>query len=210
MYQALKTYTSVPSALGPLADRLAGATKTMLAVNETVKPMYTTPTPISGGGIDAQLTLAARLFNAHLGVRVISTAQGDYDTHADEPGRQGGNLKDLDGALRIFFTTLKPAVRARTVVMTFSEFGRKAHANDSAGTDHGRASNMLVIGERVRGGMYGAHPSFEGLDTWDDAEPTVDFRSVYTSILKTWLGANPVAVIGGSFPRLSLFRTGPA
>jgi uncharacterized protein (DUF1501 family) len=210
MYNAIRGYAAQTNARGPLADRFAGATKSMMSINQSVKPLYTTPTALPGEDIVAKLTLAARIFNAGLGVRVISTIQGDYDHHSGEPAKHAETLKALDDGLRAFFTSLKPAMRNRTTVMTFSEFGRKAHSNDSQGTDHGRASHLLVMGEKVRGGMVGNHPKLDGLDTWDDAEPTVDFRSVYSAVVKNWLKGNPATVVGGSFPKLSLFRSGPS
>jgi uncharacterized protein (DUF1501 family) len=209
MFNALRGYGASPNARGALADKMIGATTSMMAINKTVSPLYSTPTELPDQDIVGKLTLAARLFNTGLGVRVISTGMGDFDQHDDEPGTHADNLARLDNALKAFFTSLKPGLRNRTTVMTFSEFGRKPHANESRGTDHGRPSVMFVMGEKVKGGMYGAHPSFAGLEEWDDAVPTVDFRSVYSAILKTWLKANPLAIVGKSYPKLSLFRSGP-
>lgn len=209
MYDALRGYASAANARGALADKMVTATSSMMTINQQVKPLYSTPTALPGSDIVAKLTLAARIFNTGLGVRVISTGQGDYDQHDNQPWTHADNLRALDQGIEAFFTSLKPSLRKRTVLMTFSEFGRKPHANDSRGTDHGRPSVLFVVGERVQGGMFGAHPSLDGLQVWDDAVPTVDFRSVYSAVLKTWLKADPVKIIGKSYARPSIFRGGP-
>lgn len=194
---------------GALAERFARATAGSLRLNRTVQPMYHRPSELSGDDIERSLLLAARLFNANLGVRVISTVHGDFDHHAGELSAHAEVLGSLDRALRGFFGALSPATARRTTVMTFSEFGRKVHGNDSRGTDHGRAGHMLVLGQRVRGGMHGTHPSFARLGEYDDPSPTLDFRSVYASILQGWLRTNPRSILGGNFPQLRLFRAGP-
>ena len=45
-----------------------------------------------------------------------------------------------------------------TLVLSFSEFGRRISENGSQGTDHGSASVMMAIGGRVNGGFYGTAP----------------------------------------------------
>lgn len=87
-----------------------------------------------------------------------------------------------------------------------SEFGRRVQPNASNGTDHGTASTWLVLGDGVRGGMYGAQPSLTGLDRAGNVVPSVDHRSVYASILDGWLGADSQAVLGGAFEDLGLAR----
>jgi uncharacterized protein (DUF1501 family) len=119
------------------------------------------------------------------------------------------NLGALDAALRAFFTELDPRLARSTTAMTFSEFGRKAHANGSRGTDHGTASALFLVGEQVNGGFHGSHPSLDDLDQWDDLAFTVDFRSVYATVLGTWLGADARSILNGSFGALPLFATGP-
>jgi uncharacterized protein (DUF1501 family) len=211
LYGGLNAMAAAPNGRGALAAKITGATSSMMRINKTIKPLYASPTVIDGAWNDltAKLRIAARLFNAGLGVRVVSVTQGDYDQHDDELGTHGQNLANLDGALRAFFGELSPALAHRTTAMTFSEFGRKAHANGSRGTDHGTASSMLLVGERVNGGFHGTHPSLDNLDQWDDLAFTMDFRSVYATVLGTWLGADPKAVLGSNFGALPLFSIGP-
>src|SRR5213592_3616705 len=98
-----------------------------------------------------------------------------------------------------------------TMLVTFSEFGRRINENGSAGTDHGAASVMFVIGGRVNGGLYGTAPV---LNT-DPKNPTLennagdvhyetDFRSVYASVIENWLGADSRAILNGDFRKSSL------
>ena len=70
--------------------------------------------------------------------------------------------------------------------MTYSEFGRRAAENASKGTDHGTAAPHFIVGRKVKGGIYGNHPSLKNLDKNDDLIYTTDFRSLYNSITKKW------------------------
>ena len=75
--------------------------------------------------------------------------------------------------------------------------------NASGGTDHGTAEPMFILGGGVQGGLRGARPSLADLDA-GDLKYTTDFRSVYGTVLQSWLGSAPEQVLGGSFPPLSL------
>lgn len=205
----LDSFAASAESSGALAVRFAHTMSNTVALNRTVAPLYRQTPALDGEGIEQRLVLAARLLNAGLGIRVISTVHGDFDHHAGELGAHADVLGALDRGLQRFFSTLSPAMARRTTVMTFSEFGRKVHTNDSRGTDHGRAGHLLVLGSRVRGGMFGTHPSLTRLGDWDDPDPTVDFRSVYASVLRNWLRANPRNILGATYPTLNLFRAAP-
>ena len=73
--------------------------------------------------------------------------------------------------------------------------------NGSAGTDHGAASPMFAVGGRVKGGLYGAYPSLTALDD-GNLKYTVDFRSVYATVLENWFGMPSQQILGGTFERL--------
>src|SRR5262249_36617311 len=79
-----------------------------------------------------------------------------------------------------------------------------------AGTDHGTAAPLFVIGDRVRGGLHGTQPSLVDLDADGDLVPTVDFRRVYAPILDVWLGANDSLILGKTYSQLPLFASSPA
>jgi uncharacterized protein (DUF1501 family) len=119
-------------------------------------------------------------------------------------------MKDLDAGLDAFFATLQPRFAGRVTVLTFSEFGRRVERNGSGGTDHGTASVMLAVGDRVRGGLYGTQPSLSALDRAGNLVPSLDFRSVYGSVVDGWLGGGSTTVLGRTYENLNLFRAGPS
>ena len=211
LYGGLDAMAAAPYSRGALAGKISDSTSSMLRINQTVRPLYTSPSVIDApwNDLTAKMRIAARLFNAGLGVRVVSVTQRDYDQHDDELGTHAMNLGALDAALRAFFTELDPGLARSTIAMTFSEFGRKVHANGSRGTDHGTASALFVVGEQVNGGFHGNHPSLDNLDQWDDLAFTVGFRSVYATGLSGWLGADDTTILNGTFGALPLFATGP-
>jgi uncharacterized protein (DUF1501 family) len=133
---------------------------------------------------------------------VYLASQGGFDTHANEKSTQQAQLGGLDTAVASFLDTIAADPRGRdTVVLIYSEFGRRVHANASQGTDHGTAAPVLVAGVPVRGGFYGGEPSLTDLDN-GDLKATVDFRAVYAELLAAQLGTDPAAVLGADRPRL--------
>jgi uncharacterized protein (DUF1501 family) len=150
------------------------------------------------------LRTVAALLQADIGARVLSVTQTGYDTHDDELDRHGTLMRELDASLATFFEDVRntPAGQ-RTVVVVYSEFGRRVADNASMGTDHGTAAPMFVLGTSVKGGLYGKHPSLEALDQGDLVH-TTDFRSVFGTIVESWLGADPARVLGAKYPTLPL------
>jgi uncharacterized protein (DUF1501 family) len=88
------------------------------------------------------------------------------------------------------------------VVAVYSEFGRRVRANASDGTDHGTASDVLLLGAGIEGGLYGEAPSLTDLDD-GDLRYTVDFRDVYAMLLADVLGADPERILDGWGGRLT-------
>ena len=93
----------------------------------------------------------------------------------------------------------------RVMVMTWSEFGRRVNENGSAGTDHGTAAPMFLLGAPVKGGLYGSEPSLSDLDN-GNLKFTTDFRSVYASVLQDYLKAPASDLLGGHFEMLPLLK----
>ncbi|HEX7261256.1 MAG TPA: DUF1501 domain-containing protein, partial [Luteolibacter sp.] len=92
----------------------------------------------------------------------------------------------------------------RVVIMTFSEFGRRVSENASAGTDHGKASCLFLAGPAIKGGLHGTHPSLTDLSE-GDIKHTVDFRSIYGTVLSDWLKAPDLkSILGANYPKLGL------
>ncbi|GAA2376374.1 DUF1501 domain-containing protein [Dactylosporangium salmoneum] len=156
----------------------------------------------TGGRSDlkTQLDLVARCVEAGVATRVFSVSLGGFDLHAEERNSQEILLKLLDGALTGFAERMARTEAGRKVVVAvYSEFGRRVAANGSDGTDHGTASNMFILGSPVRGGLYGEQPSLADLDN-GDLKFTTDFRSVYATLLRDVLDADPERILGYKTP----------
>jgi len=109
-------------------------------------------------------------------------------------------LTTLANGLSAFYTDLAKHGKAdNVVVMTWSEFGRRVEENGSLGTDHGTAAPMFVLGNAVNKGIFGEPSSLSDLDNNGNLKYTVDFRSVYATVLDRWMGASSTNVLGGSF-----------
>lgn len=150
-------------------------------------------------GLARRLKLIAQLVKADLGTRVYYAMQDGYDTHSVQLGRHSRLLGVLSEALKAFLDDLAAAgLEERVLVLCFSEFGRRVAENASAGTDHGTAAPMFLAGGNVCPGVHGRTPSL--LDLHDgDLEHTIDFRSIYATVLGRWLDVDPSSVIDGDF-----------
>ncbi len=144
----------------------------------------------------------AMLISANLGTRVFYISTSGFDTHTNQARRQPPLLQDISDGLAAFQADLAQMGAAnRVLTLAFSEFGRRVHENAGGGTDHGTASEMLVLGQPVKGGLYGEYPSLTNLDQ-GDLKFTTDFRSVYATVLDRWLGTTSEAVLGSRFEDL--------
>jgi uncharacterized protein (DUF1501 family) len=165
---------------------------------------YTSAVTYPTDGFAQQLKLAAQLIGSKAGTRIIFVSLGSFDTHAGQRAQQDRLLGLLGGGLKAFYADLAAHGNAqRVLAMTFSEFGRRVTQNASNGTDHGTAMPLFVVGGAVKGGVYGDHPSLTDLDSGDLKFHT-DFRSVYATVLQSWLGRNPAEVLTGSYPLLPI------
>jgi uncharacterized protein (DUF1501 family) len=207
VFAALRDMASATAGLGPYADMIAATQRDLLDAAAAVAPVYKTALP--KGRLVDKLTLAARLINADLGIRVLSVGWGDFDSHHGLLAMHGDRMNELDAAVAAFFRELDARFNSRVALMTFSEFGRQLVANDNAGTDHGTAGVQLLIGSQVRGGMFGEPPSLTQLDRGGQLISTTHFGSVFTPVLQTWLGGDAAGVLGRSYPSLDLFTAVP-
>ena len=208
-YSALTAMSSASSG-GQWQDAFAGTLRSTISSAAQLAPAFTPA--VTGSRFVQQMTMAARLINRNVGMRVVDVGLGSFDTHDSEPSALSALLADLDAGLATFFATLDPSFRSRVTVMTASEFGRTVQGNNSQGTDHGTANVHFVIGDNVRGGMYGAAPALPaktGANQWTRVDSTVDFRAVYGSVLDGWMGGGASGVLGGAFEDLHLFAAGP-
>jgi uncharacterized protein (DUF1501 family) len=191
----------------------AFATLDRVAQVATYRPTVTYP----NNGLAQALRAVAGAMVTGVGTRVFWVQTGGYDTHALQRTNLGTGtyatlMTTLDSALLAFYSDLQnQGLLNDTLVVQFSEFGRRISENGSEGTDHGAAGLMMAIGGRVRGGLYGTaadlqaapdNPTLE--NNGGDVRHETDFRSVYATVLDQWLGSDSAAVLGGNF------RGGPA
>ena len=141
-----------------------------------------------------------RLIRAGAETKVYSVSMGGFDTHADQPSTQPKLMAQLDAALANFWSSVAGHPRRNGIVVAiYSEFGRRVQPNSSAGTDHGSAGHMFLLGTPVKTGFHGDQPDLTRLLDGDLA-PTTDFRSVYSALLGGVVGFNPSASLGPGAP----------
>jgi uncharacterized protein (DUF1501 family) len=134
--------------------------------------------------------------------RVYYVAQGGYDTHSNQAGSHQQLMRELDSSMSAFVADLKAQGNFdRVMMMTFSEFGRRVAENGSGGTDHGAAAPLFVAGGAVKPGIFGTAPSLTKLNNGDLIH-SVDFRSVYATVLSKWLKAPVEPILHRNFPIL--------
>ena len=198
-----------------VASTVQGAMQTLdrVATVGTYKPSVTYP---ANNALASALQMVAGAMSKGLGTKVFFVQTGGFDTHAsqDTTGTNGTyfrNMATLDGALSAFYNDLQNSGLINdTLLLSFSEFGRRITENGSRGTDHGAASIMLAMGGLVRGGIYGTAPDLNpnGNPTLENASGDVtyetDFRSAYARVIDNWLGGNSVSILGGNFQKASL------
>ncbi len=191
--------------LGQLRGVMRDAAKSSAAVRDAVmnyRPLAAYPQST----LSPKLITAAALVQSELETRVVSVELSGFDTHNEQPATHANLMGTLDGCLDALMTDLAQTERGRrTVVLAFSEFGRRFSENGSRGTDHGKAGPCFLLGHGVRGGFFGETPSLTELDK-GDLRYSTDFRSVYASVLETVLGVDSVDVLGKGHSPLPLFR----
>jgi uncharacterized protein (DUF1501 family) len=174
-------------------------------------PTSPVPYPKHESDFPERLAGLASMLAAGLPIRVVAlNAYGMYDTHSEQRDELAEALKVTSESLLAFQRDLEARGLAdRVLTLVWSEFGRRAEENGSAGTDHGAAGTAMVIGSRVRGGLVGELPALRtGLDREGNLRATVDYRSIYCSLLEQWLATDAAAVIprARTFQRVALVR----
>jgi uncharacterized protein (DUF1501 family) len=215
---ALRIASHVPVDRPELAF-VYGSTQAAMATLDRVATVgqYVSATTYPNTGFSQALRAVAGAMNKSIGTRIFYVTTGGFDTHSAQ------NVNQINGAYYSLMATLNDGLLAfyndlssqgllqDTLVLSFSEFGRRISENGSSGTDHGAASVMMAMGGRVNGGLYGTAPN---LNT-DPKNPTLensagdvtfetDFRSVYAQVIDNWLGANSQTLLGGNFRKSSL------
>lgn len=151
-----------------------------------------------------RMKLIAELINSGTETSVYYVSLSGFDTHVFQKGTQNRLLKIYGDTLKAFCNDLKSNNRfTDTLIMTFSEFGRRVKQNSSKGTDHGTASNIYIAGGKLsKPGIFNELPDLEKLDN-GDLIYKVDFRNVYATILEKWLNVKPEIILKNKFEALN-------
>ncbi len=213
-------YTGTPGIYGALFDTAVATARDTVARLRTSAAAYVPRAKYddnvrlvysSKNQLAAALQLAAELIVTGTGAKILHVTLGGFDTHYTQRDRQDSLLAYLDAAVSAFHADLTAYGMAdRVAIATWSEFGRRPKENASAGTDHGTAAPVLLIGDPVKGGVYGEAPRLDALDRQGNPPYAVDFRSVYQEILGSHLAVDPREVLDETFDRVSVFRQAAA
>ena len=211
-------YTSTPGIYGALFDTAVATARDTVAQLRTSAAKYVPKAKYddnvrlvyaSKNQLAAALQLAAELIVTGSGAKILHVTLGGFDTHFQQRARHDSLMQYVDTALTAFYSDLSAYGMAdRVLVATWSEFGRRPKENASAGTDHGTSAPVFLIGDPIKGGLYGQAPRLDQLDRGGNPKFTVDFRSVYQEILQTHLAVDPREVLDQSFEKIALFRDG--
>jgi uncharacterized protein (DUF1501 family) len=208
-------YKRTPGIYGALFDQALTTAEYGIAALADSASRYTpsvTYTPQSAvfagkNSLATSLQLTAEMIVTQPSVKICHVVLGGFDTHQDEDTHQNALLASVDSAVSTFIQDIaNHGMADRVVLMTWSEFGRRIAENGGKGTDHGAAAPLFVVGKPVNGGIFGEQPSLTSTVDSGNLQYNVDFRSVYQSLIRDWLEADPAAVLGASFPDLALIR----
>ncbi|MGI9148394.1 MAG: DUF1501 domain-containing protein [Chloroflexota bacterium] len=205
LVKAFGQVSSRPAKKSPALDLVASnwdTTSQSVEVLSKLGDKYQTMVQYPNNALGKTMQQVAQMLASNVGTRVFYVQLGGFDTHANQRTAQATLMSQLADSLAAFQTDLEGHHLAEQVLtISFSEFGRRVKENGSQGTDHGAAGPMFVVGKGVKGGVYGDHPDLGNLDE-GDLMHTVDFRSVYATVIEDWLGAPAEDVLGAKFDKL--------
>lgn len=146
--------------------------------------------------LESQLREIARLIVGNSGVRAFYAVHGGYDTHQNQNQVHPVLVGQLSDSIATFYNYLRAKGASQNVViLTYSDFGRRANANDSLGTDHGSTQINFVVGDPIRGGVYGGYPDLKALDSTGNLQVQLDYRNVIADVIG-YLGADAASILG--------------
>jgi uncharacterized protein (DUF1501 family) len=209
-------YTSTPGIYGALFDTAVTTARDTVAQLKASAASYTPRAQYSDNArlvfssknqLAAALQLAAQLIVTGTGVKILHLTLGGFDTHYTQQQRHDDLMGYFDQAVSAFYADLAAhGMSDRVLIATWSEFGRRPKENASAGTDHGTSAPVFLMGDGVKGGLYGAAPSLTKLDASGNLGFNVDFRSVYQEILDRHLEVDAKEIFGQTFDKLAILK----
>jgi uncharacterized protein (DUF1501 family) len=181
-------------------DALKGAD-----ILRTAPEKYTSTIEYAESPIAKYLRDVASVYLGDLGTQIFYISHGSFDSHFNQMPMHNQLWIDMSRAISDFFDDLKEHDAGdNLIMMLFTEFGRRVLDNGT-GTDHGAGGGAFVIGNQVKGGMYGTYPSLKPEDlSQGDLVPSYDFRGLYSTVIDKWLGLDPFPIVGGKFEQLDL------
>jgi uncharacterized protein (DUF1501 family) len=200
----------------PLLELVQSMSSDAYAMGERIRAAVRASGSGDGAGYPAfklaqDLRTVSQLVRAEAGVRIYFTVLGGdgfggFDNHANQRGNHGALLHELSESVAAFVRDLeRDRLLDRVLLMTFSEFGRTVAENGRRGTGHGAAAAVFLAGGKLKGGLVGAHPSLVDLEEGAQKVHT-DFRRLYATCLKQWLGFDSAAIVGEKFEPLGVLR----
>jgi uncharacterized protein (DUF1501 family) len=168
--------------------------------------MYSSTVEYGSDSVSQYMRNIVQTHLAGFGTRVLYTTApfNSFDTHAGQMANHTRLWSETSRAVGDFYDDLKEHNAGEDVLLlVFTEFGRRVKDNGS-GTDHGAGGHCFIIGDQVKGGLYGEYPSLDA-DKLDDGDLqfNTDFRSVYSTILEKWMGLDAKPIVGGEFEQLA-------
>jgi uncharacterized protein (DUF1501 family) len=208
--KALETFSRVYSPMlgkGPVLDYFAQTGLDALKgadILSTAPEKYSSSVKYGNNDVAQYMRNIVQTHLADFGTRIFYTTApyNSFDTHAGELANHTRLWSDTSKAIGDFYHDLKEHHATDNVVLlVFSEFGRRVHDNGS-GTDHGAGGHAFVIGDAVKGGLYGEYPSLAADKLVEgDLCFNNDFRSTYATLLENWMGLDSKPIVGGEFEK---------
>ena len=192
---------------GPVMDYLGQTGRDALKGADIIRSapeQYSSTVEYAETPIAKYLRDIAQVYLADLGTQLFYTQHGSFDTHFNQPPMHTKLWIDMSRAISDFFDDLAEHDAGDNLIMVlFTEFGRRVKDNGT-GTDHGAGGAAFVIGNQVKGGMYGTYPSLKPEDlSQGDLAPNYDFRGLYSTVIERWLGLDAMPIVGGNFEQMA-------
>jgi len=185
--------------------------KTLIQTNESAKYLAKTHT-IKGDEVKfpkskfgKKLSTVSQFIRSGYSTQVYYVSHSGFDSHVGQRKKQDKLLKDYSDSIYSLVESLKKSGEFdNTLILTFSEFGRRVKENGSMGTDHGKANNLFLIGKNLKKpGVYNEAVDLTNLDNGDVAHK-IDFRNVYSDIVAEWFEKDSDKIISSKFKSLGI------